>query len=453
MATTQIAPVHEPVRKVVPEATRTPAPAPTRLVSLDAYRGFIMLVMASAGLAFHHTYVMVERSTLAAGTAGRTALGGPLAALGDLFPGKAELLPVSRLWSFLGYQFEHVPWVGCSFWDLIQPSFMFMVGVALPYSFASRQARGDSYGRMLFHAIIRALILILLAVFLSSPLRLPRGTPTPDGPTTNWVFTNVLAQIGLGYVFVFLLVGRGLKVQLGFIAAVLVGYTLFFGLWPLPGSDFDYRAVGVPDGWPHLSDWFAHWDKNTNAGHYFDVWFLNLFPRAVPFVFNEGGYQTLNFVPSMATMALGLIAGEMLRGPRSRAGKFLILALSAVLCLNLGWLLGDFAVPIVKRIWTPSWVLFSAGWTFAILAVFYGIIDVLGWQRWSFPLVVVGMNSIAMYVMSQLLKPWVAGSLRVHLGRTWFGGDYGPVVTSAAVLGVLWLLCLWLYRQRIFVRI
>jgi predicted acyltransferase len=306
---------------------------------------------------------------------------------------------------------------------------------------------------MLAHAVVRAGILILLAVFLSSPLTLSRGTPAPEGPTTNWIFVNVLAQIGLGYVPVFLLVGRGLKVQLGFVAAVLIGYTLFFGLWPVPGADFDWRAVGVPDGWPHLAGWFAHWDKNSNAAHFFDVWFLNLFPRAEAFAFNAGGYQTLNFVPSMATVALGLMAGKMLRGGRSRQQKFVLLVAAGVVCLVVGWLLGLFAVPIVKRIWTPSWVVFSAGWTFTMLAIFYGIIDVLGVRRWAFPLVVVGMNSIAMYVMSQLLKPWIGRSLRIHLGRWWFEGDYGPVAVSAATLVVLWLLCLWLYRHKIFLRI
>jgi predicted acyltransferase len=300
--------------------------------------------------------------------------------------------------------------------------------------------------------MVRALILILLAVFLSSPLPLPKGVPAPQGPTTNWIFVNVLAQIGLGYVFVFLLVGRGLRVQLGFIAAVLAVYTLYFAVWPLPGSNFDYKAVGVPANWPHLGGWFAHWDKNSNAAHFFDVWFLNLFPRAVPFHFNAGGYQTLNFVPSMATMALGLIAGEMLRGPRSRSQKFLILAAVGAGCLALGWLLG-LAVPIVKRIWTPSWVVFSAGWTFTMLAIFYGIIDVVGWRRWAFPLVVVGMNSIAMYVMAQLLKPWIGRSLQIHFGRWWFTGPYGPIIMAVSILLVWWLFCLWLYRRKIFLRI
>jgi predicted acyltransferase len=115
--------------------------------------------------------------------------------------------------------------------------------------------------------------------------------------------------------------------------------------------------------------------------------------------------------------------------------------------------MGMTVCPIVKRIWTPSWAVFSAGWTFALLALFYGVIDVLGHRRWAFPLVVVGMNSIAIYCMSQLLKPWISRSLRVHLGSSWFAGDYGPVIVSTSVLLVLWLFCFWMYRRRIFLRI
>jgi predicted acyltransferase len=461
MATAQITPPPREKPAATGGATLDPRSSartlerPPRLVSLDAYRGFIMLVMASGGLAFAQFATRLDGAVLGGTTAGLLAAptSGPLNAASALVPGRSDDLPPSRLWAFLGYQFEHVPWIGCSFWDLIQPSFMFMVGVALPYSFASRRARGDSYGKMLAHAGWRALILILLAVFLSSPATLPRGTPRPEGPLTNWVFTNVLAQIGLGYVFVFLLVGRGLRLQLAVLAAILIGYTLLFGLYPLPAAGFDYHSVGLKDGWPMLTGWFAHWQKNANAAHAFDLWFLNLFPRAEPFRFNPGGYQTLNFIPSMATMILGLMAGEMLRGPRTPRAKFALLVGAAVGCLALGWVMGLTVCPIVKRIWTPSWAVFSAGWTFAILAGFFWVIDVRSWKAWALPLVVVGMNSIAMYCMSQLLKTWTRRTLEVHLGRSWFTGPYGAILMSAAVLFVLWLFCLWLYRRKIFLRI
>jgi heparan-alpha-glucosaminide N-acetyltransferase len=373
--------------------------------------------------------------------------------------------PGSPVMDFLGHQFDHLPWVGCTFWDMIQPSFMFMVGVALPYSIASRRAKGQTHGWMLFHAVWRSLLLVLLAVFLSSPMQLSKENAGYQGPTTNWIFVNVLAQIGLGYVFVFLLAGRGWKVQLGAIAVILVGYTLLFGLWPVgtamreirPGPTTDYGTPPPTDsqpGWTHDEEgWFAQWNKNANAGHDIDVRLLNAFPRAEPFVFNNGGYQTLNFIPSMITMILGLMAGEVLRSERTKEKKFLYLALAGAVCLAVGWFLGLWLCPIVKRIWTPSWAVFSAGWTFTMLACFFGVIDVVGWKRWAFPLTVVGMNSIAMYVMSQLIKGWVRRSLETHAGKTWEMGDYGPIWVSCAVLLVLWLFCYWMYRQRIFLRI
>lgn len=437
-------------------APAPPKPAPERLASLDAYRGFIMIAMASSGLA--------------------------LPAVVKGLRAKGESSPA---WEFLAFHADHVPWVGCSFWDLIQPSFMFMVGVALPYSIASRRAKGQGYGRMLSHAAWRSLLLVLLAVFLSSPLSLGEANRNYQGSTTNWIFVNVLAQIGLGYVFVFLLAGRGWKVQSGAIAAIFVAYTLFFGLWPVgdvnrkptPGGRTDYGTLDDGTGeWGHdvADGWFAGWNKNANAAHDFDVWFLNLFPSVVPrtyeigghhvrgvglaprpepFVFNNGGYHTLNFVPSMITMILGLMAGELLRSGRSRERTFAYLAGAACVCLAVGWLMGQTVCPLVKRIWTPSWAVFSAGWTLAMLAGFFGVIDVVGWKRWAFPLTVVGTNSIAMYLMSQQMRPWVRRALETHLGKAWFAGDFGPLWLTAAILAVFWLICWAMHRQKIFLRL
>jgi heparan-alpha-glucosaminide N-acetyltransferase len=399
-----------------------PTPPPPRLVSLDAYRGFIMLVMASGGLGFASMVVARERA-------------------GE---------PVSPLLGFLGFQFEHVPWIGCAFWDLIQPSFMFMVGVAMPYSIASREARGDSYGRRILGAAWRALLLVLLAVFLSSPQSLPKGVTT-DGPTTQWVFTNVLAQIGLGYLFVYLLAGRGLVVQLVALVAILAATTLAFDLFPLHAPPAEW--VAKEPNWVPMTGLFAHWDKNNNVAHFFDVWFLNLFPTVRPFVYNPGGYQTLNFVPSMATMLLGLIAGERLRRPGPNERKLLWLLVMSAVCLAAGLLMGEYVCPIVKRIWTPSWAVYSAGWTFLMLAAFFAVIEIGGWKGWAFPFVVVGMNSIAMYCMSQQLRGWVRRNLDIHVGHWAFAGGYGKLIENVAILGVLWLICLWMYRKRIFLRL
>jgi predicted acyltransferase len=400
----------------------SPKTASARLVSLDAYRGLIMLAMVSAGFGF----AQVARS-----------------------------LPGNDSWQFLAFHFDHVTWEGGGFWDMIQPAFMFMVGVALPYSLASRRARGESAGQIALHTVFRALVLIFLGIFLSSNF----------AAQTDWVFTNVLTQIGLGYCFLALLAGRGRVVQLAAVLVILVGYWLAFLAYEAPPTGFDYGTVGfgAKDFTPYTG-LFAHWNPNTNLGAAFDVWWMNLFPRAQPFLFNRGGYLTLNFIPSLATMILGLMTGEMLRRTdQTRWQKLGHLLIAAVVCGGLGWLAGETVCPIVKRIWTPSWALYSAGWVFLMLAVLYLLIDVAGWKCWSLPLVVVGMNSIAIYCVAQMLRPWVRDTFRRHLGSRVFDGTYfgvtvfdplfAPVAQTVVFLIVAWFIAWWMYRRGIFVKI
>lgn len=388
---------------------------PGRLTSIDAYRGFVMFLMMAEVLHLHQM---------------------------------AIAHPGSALWSFLGHHQEHVEWIGCSLHDLIQPSFSFLVGVALPFSLASRSARGQSRSGMIVHAAWRALVLVGLGIFLRSV----------SSDRTNYTFEDTLTQIGLGYVFLFLLGLRPARDQWIALVLILVGYWLAFALYPLPGSDFDYPSVSVPTGWPHLMNGFAaHWNKNTNLAWAFDRWFLNLFQRKNPFTANGGGYATLSFIPTLGTMTLGLIAGGVLQGERRPWGKVAWFVAAGVVCLLLGYAAGWLGLcPVVKRIWTPSWVFFSGGWCFLFLAGFYAVVDVLGWKRWSFPLVVIGMNSIAAYCMSGLLKSFITKSLRTHLGRDLFkalGTPYEPLFEGAAVLLVLWLILFWMYRRKLFLRV
>jgi len=388
--------------------------APERLTSLDVYRGAAMMLMASEGLR--------------------------IAAV-------AQKIPESAFWAFLAYHTDHVAWSGCCLWDLIQPSFMFMTGVSLPYSIASRRAKGDSFQSLLGHAAIRSLILIFLGVFFRSV----------GEPQTNFIFTDVLSQIGLGYIFLFLLGWTSPRTQLAAAGAILVGYWAAFALYPLPPQGFDTRTVGVPADWKYqLSGFAAHWNKNTNIAHHFDTWFLNLFPRSKPFLFSNGGYQTLNFIPSLATMIFGLLAGNILKSDRSGFDKFKTLLIAAFIGLTLGTILDVTGIcPSVKRIWTPAWTLYSSGWTFLLLAIFYGIIDLQGYRRWSFPLLVIGMNSIAMYSLAHVDSSF-HNTLRTHLGKSFFafaGAAYTPMLEQIAILFSMWLIILWMHQRKIFLRI
>jgi predicted acyltransferase len=359
-----------------------------------------------------------------------------------------DAFPESTFWALVAFNTTHVPWQGCSLHDLIQPAFSFLVGAALPFSIASRAARGQGFGRMFAHAVWRSVALILLGIILRSLER----------SQTYWTFEDTLTQIGLGYPLLFLLAFASLRVQVIAFIAILVGFWGAFVLYPLPGPGFDYTQVGVPAGWPHLySGFLAHFNKNSNLSWAFDVWFLNLFPRKAPFLFNSGGWSTLSVIPTLATMMLGLWCGEWLKSARTSAEKVRGLVIGgaalALAGLALQWLHIN---PIVKRIWTSSYTLYSGGLVILILAVFYALIDVKGWRRWAFPLIVIGANSIAVYVMSWTMEKFVMGALVRHLGSAPFavlGPPFEPVLRGLAVVIVFWLILLWMYRRRIFLRI
>ena len=394
-----------------PPANSVPVP---RFASIDAYRGFVMFLMMAEVLA-----------------------------LGAM----VKAYPESAFWKFLHVQQSHVEWVGCVLHDMIQPSFSFLVGVALPFSLAARMARGQSLGKMFGHTLWRSLLLIALGVLLRSVGR----------QQTNYTFEDTLSQIGLGFPFLFLLGLSPAKCQWASLGLILAGYWVAFAMYPLPGANFDWVAAGVTPDWPHqLQGFAAHWNKNTNPAWAFDQWFLNLFPREKPFLNNGGGYATLSFIPTLGTMILGLIAGGWLKANLTHREKLVRFALAGVAGLALGLGLQLLGVcPIVKRIWTPSWVLFSGGWCFLFLAAFYAVLEMKNWRSWSYPLRVIGANSIAAYVMAHLFDGFIISALNTNLGPRFFKlfAPADPFVRGALVLFTLWLILLWMYRRKLFLKI
>ncbi len=393
----------------------TTTTTPTRLASADVYRGFVMLLMMAEVLRLHKV---------------------------------SEALPDSSFWEFLAYHQSHVEWAGCALHDLIQPSFSFLVGVVLPYSIASRLSKESSFWKTFRHALWRSLILILLGIFLRSQWK----------EQTNFTFEDTLTQIGLGYPFLFLLGFASHRVQIISLIVILIGYWAAFAAYPLPGPDFDYANAGAIKDWEHnLTGFAAHWNKNTNLAWAFDRWFLNLFPREKPFLFNGGGYATLSFIPTLGTMLLGLIAGNFLKSDKTPKEKIKIFVILGVSGLVLGLLLNWSGIcPNVKRIWTPTWVLFSGGWCFLFLAFFYWTVDVLQKRNWFFFLTVIGMNSIAAYVIADGFNSYVSNSLRIHLGQNYaaiFGEPYQTLVHGALILLLDWLILKWMYNKKLFIRI
>lgn len=406
----------QPIAAPVPEVT-TPAPtAVKRNVAVDAYRGLVMLLMMAEVLR--------------------------LAQVAHAFPG-------NWFWHILAWNQTHVEWAGSSLHDMIQPSFSFLVGVALPYSIASRMAKGGNFWHLFAHALWRAFLLAALGIFLRSM----------GHSQTNFTMEDTLTQIGFGYPFLFLLGFRPPRWAWVTLGMILTGYWLAWALYPAAGPNFDWSSVGVSATWNaqhNYTGFAAHWNKNFNLGTAFDQWFLNLFPRPSRWFYNDGGYLTLSFIPTLGTMILGLIAGRWLRAaaPQIPMKKLLLAGV-------VGIAAGSFfhfthICPVVKRIWTPSWTLYSGGICFLFLAAFSWIIEVKQRRGWAFPLVVIGMNSIAAYCIAHFTEEFLFSTFRTHLGPHFFeflGIGLQPLLEGAAILLCYWLLLLWMYRRKLFLKI
>jgi predicted acyltransferase len=377
----------------------TPAKFP-RNQAVDAYRGLVMLLMMAE---------ILQLSKV------------------------ARALPGNVFWGFLAYHQTHVEWAGCSLHDTIQPGFSFLVGVALPYSIAARIAKGGEFLPLFLHALWRSLLLVALGVFLRST----------HAPQTYYTFEDTLSQIGLGYPILFLLAWKPPKWQWIAFGTILFAYWLAWAIYPAHEPGF-------------FSGFLAHWNKGDNFGNAFDQWFLNLFPRVKPYIENSGGYLTLSFIPTLGTMLLGLAAGRWLREsapamPMRRLLTAGVIGIAAGLVLHFAGI-----CPIVKRIWTPAWTLFSGGICFLFLAAFCWLIEVKHYRRWAFVLVVVGMNSIAAYLIAHLWEGFFLDSLRIHLGAHAFafaGAAVEPFVRGVIVLALYWLVLYWMYRRKLFLKI
>jgi predicted acyltransferase len=348
-----------------------------RLVSLDAYRGCIMLCLLSHGFGF---------ASLA------------------YYPG----------WEWLARQVDHVEWTGVTFWDLIQPAFTFMVGVAMAFSFARRRQEGASRWDVFRHVLWRALILILLSNVLSN-------FGGKSRPVLQ--FLNVLCQIAFGYVICAAIL------QLRFAWQVVAGAALLAGHWIL------FIAFPGPDG---------PFSQTANIGAVIDQALLG---------YNYSGYYTtINFLGNAVTILFGCWAGLFLLRPGSHGYRLKILGVTAAGAFLAGLALEPF-IPMVKRLWTASFTFFSAGWVILLLAAFYWMIEVRGWRRWTFPFIVLGMNSIFIYSFSQVLHGWLYRGLSVFTGSFWYLGQAGAIPQNLLTLAAMWYLCYWLWQRKIFIRI
>jgi predicted acyltransferase len=319
-------------------------------------------------------------------------------------------------------QMEHPPWLGFSAWDLIMPLFLFIVGASMPFSVQRRIVAGDAHPVIYLRALRRAAILWILGM-------IAQGHLLDCSLATLKPYSNTLQAIASGYLIATVVVveARSIRLQALIAVALLVVYWLLMSYVPVPG-------IGAGQYLPDAN--LAIWIDRTILGSA-----------------QDGTHYTwiLSSIAFGATVLIGVLAGQVLRAPLPPPRRLAILIAAGLACLAAGWL-WSFAMPIIKHLWTSSMVLWAAGWSLLLLALFYYLLDVRGWRWWSGFFVVIGANAIIAYMSQSLLD------LR-HLGHHLFDGvsrHAGPgqdVAVALLTYALLWSGLWWLYKRRLFIRI
>ncbi len=413
----------------------------------------------------------------------------------------ARQSPDNPVWSVLGRWFTHAVWSGATPWDLVMPCFVFMAGMAMTVSAHARRQHGEAEREIVRHVALRTAALFLLGMNLLLPfdswqdvvwpmLMLSTGLPWSQWLTRrpvnvepvaaariqslwmicvlaatairlganierlgNYNLSHLLMQIALAYPIAFYLARLAISVQIMSACGLLLVYWLAFRLYPLPPAGLNLAEMGVNSPAEVFTGVFAHWNKNTKVAAAFDMWFLNALPRHVPFVFEPHGYQTLTFVPTAVNMLVGAWAGRAVLAASSSAALRKSIWIAGAAGVAFGWWLGTWWCPLVKSIWTPSWVVFSSGWALLLFALCMHLADGKWHRALSWPLVAVGCNSLLLYVLAMnyrwyLVAPWA------HLaGGELFFGYWQPILASLACLLSLAIGAAVLHRLRIHIRL
>ena len=383
--TTSVGHESEETGRVVAQSTppapggveRAPAAAEKqRDLPLDAFRGLIMILLISDGFGFAQ-------------------------------------LPDRGIFHYIAEQFEHRPWGGAVFYDLIMPSFLFMVGVAMPFAFAKRAGQGANERATTRHVLLRCLRLIVISEIM---LSIEMGHP-------HLQFHNTLTQVAATYLACYFLMKLKPWQQ---VTAVVLLFALHSSIYMLfPGAG-------------------GAWAQVTNAGARLDRWLMG---HNYPWPCNN-----INFLAEIPGVLFGVWVGNLLRSSKPRKAQLKTLALGMVAAFASGLLLSPI-VPINKWLWTASYTLYCTGWTIFGLLAFILIIEYAGIRKPMFPLVVVGMNSLFIYCLHELQTEWVGHAVGVFSGGYKFLGIFGPVAQTCSVVAVFWLIAYWMYRRGIFVKV
>jgi len=343
--------------------------------------------------------------------------------------GKPIVLEAAKLgpWPWLTWlsgQLQHPSWHGFTLYDLIFPLFLFIAGVAMPFSFASRMARGATKRDLYQHAVVRAVALVLLGMIynVDGPLNF-------DWPNSR--LPSVLGCIGLAYLGAAVIVlNTGVRGQIAWIAGLLIGYWAALKFVPVPGF-----GAG-----------------NLEPGHTLTDYLDRLLIPGVLLRGDRDPQGILATVSAVATALAGVVTGHLLRSERlggyAKTGAMLVAGAACVASGRL-W---DLNLPINKNLWSSSFVVYAAGWSLVALALSYVAIDVWGWRRWAFPWIVIGSNSILAYMAWQFVA-FEYTAQRAFGGALRHTGSYAPLVLACATALLMWLLLYLLYRKRIFLKV
>jgi len=364
-----------------------------RLLSLDALRGFDMLWIAGG------EYLIV---TLAALTG----------------------------WPFLQWaagQMEHVAWEGFRFYDMIFPLFLFIAGVSMPFSILKRKQRGESMRTIYLHLFKRLFLLILLGLIYQGILRFNFEEQR---------YASVLARIGIAWFLAAVIVlNTSVKGQIYWFVGILLVYWAAMKLIPVPGFG---AGVLTPEG---------------NLGAFIDQKLLPGSFCCYTYGDNEGIISTF---PAICTALMGAFTGHFLASKNDKMSglkKALIILAAGIISLAIGklWSLN---FPIIKNLWTSTFVLFAGGWSLILLAVFYLVIDVWGFKKWTFPFVVIGLNSITIYMLNSGIIDFE------QMGKYFFGGlaslfsePAQPVILVSGAILCMWTFLYILYKNKIFLKV
>ena len=328
------------------------------------------------------------------------------------------------LFNWMSYQLRHVAWNGFVFYDMIFPLFLFIAGVAMPFSISRRLEKGVSKGEIARHIVQRGLILVLLGMIYNGFLAF-------DWENTR--YGSVLGRIGLAYMFAGLIfLYSDLKKQIIWFWGLLLAYWAAMMLIPVPGFGAGNLTV------------------EGNLAGYID---RLLMPGKLYLEVHdpEGLFSS---IPAISTALLGAFCGYFLRMGQSYtpARKALLLAAAGAVALIVGYVWG-LGFPINKNLWTSSFVFVAGGWSILLLALFYFIMDVKGWTKWAFFFVVIGLNPITIYMGAAFIDFGYTTHFFFGGTLTYFSEAFRPVLYWIFYTGISWLFLYMLYRNRIFLKV